>query len=150
MIPLHQFLSFLTQKPFRRGFTLIEILVVIITLGALISLALPNYNKIVEQSYCRNAQMNLLTIYNASLIRESKNTTPVPFTNGLPAINPILKINLTDDPKFDYVYRYDDHMSWMATATRKNGPNYTCMLIIPGGFRISCTSPTYCPDVIQP
>ncbi|MCC6758397.1 MAG: type II secretion system protein [Candidatus Omnitrophica bacterium] len=134
----------------RKGFTLIEIMVVVIILGVIASLALSNYHNIGEQNRCRAAQMNLLRIYNASKVREVKDTTHIHVT-GAEDINLVLKIKI-DDPNFIYTYRYYDSLSWLASATRVNGPPYGCMLAVNSDEEITsiiCPS-DYCGTSIIP
>ncbi len=50
------------------GFTLIEILIVLVILGALAGLALPSYFGAVEQARANEARVNLQTIYAAQKV----------------------------------------------------------------------------------
>ena len=45
-----------------KAFTLIELLVVILIVGTLVSISIPRFTKIIEQSYEKEAATNLLTI----------------------------------------------------------------------------------------
>ena len=47
-----------------KGFTLMEIMIAVIILGVIASLALPRYNNVVRQNECRQAQQNMVLIYN--------------------------------------------------------------------------------------
>lgn len=47
----------------RRGFTLTEVMMVIIIIGIMATMALPSYNKTVEREYFRGAQDMLQAIY---------------------------------------------------------------------------------------
>ena len=49
----------------KQGFTLMEIIVVIIIIGLCLAFAFPNFTTPNEQSYALNAQNNLLAIYSA-------------------------------------------------------------------------------------
>lgn len=122
---------------------------VVILFAVIASLALQNYRKMIEQAYCRNAQMNLLRIYSASLVREVKNTSSVQKDN-LSDINAELEINIADDPNFEYYYRYINPTTpWSAGAVRTIGPPfYRCSITPPS--QITCDSEEFCPVVIPP
>ena len=52
----------------KRAFTLAEILIVIVIIGILASIALPNYYKTIERSHLRDAENNLMAIHAANRI----------------------------------------------------------------------------------
>ncbi len=57
----------------RAGFTLMEVLIVIVILGVMAGLAIPSYNNSVEQSRANEAQANLNVIYTAEKIYKINN-----------------------------------------------------------------------------
>jgi prepilin-type N-terminal cleavage/methylation domain-containing protein len=69
--------------PNRRGFTLIEIIVVLIIISILSMIAVPNYITNMEQGAAKAAQNNLITIYGAQKNFYLTNTS-VPGTGALP------------------------------------------------------------------
>ncbi len=143
------------QKNFHRGFTLMEIIIVVIVLGVIASLALSNYKTIVEQNHCRNAQMNLLLMHSAGVIYISKyGPPPAPpgFGANLAALQSSLKISIPADPNFDY---QDNNILGFANlrATRKNGPSYNCEVSFASKLSTTnplCTDLSYCQPVISP
>lgn len=140
----------------RQGFTLIEIMVVVITLGALAALGLTNYNKVVERGHCTNAKENLRRIHSAAQIYALKHGG-----SGMPVLSTTATINLTfniniEDPYFNYTTYYDPGHGPIlsrANATRISGPSYICSA--PFGLQLDDTNPScnnleYCDSLEGP
>ncbi|MFH1094101.1 MAG: type II secretion system protein [Candidatus Omnitrophota bacterium] len=68
-------MNILPQKTHCRGFTLVELMVVTIILGILISIALPNYARSTERAKCSQAIQVLKTMRSAALSYFSDNQT---------------------------------------------------------------------------
>ncbi|MBI3602500.1 MAG: prepilin-type N-terminal cleavage/methylation domain-containing protein [Candidatus Omnitrophica bacterium] len=51
----------------KRGFTLIEIIVVLVIVGVLATIAVPNFVNMINQSYAQDAMRNLMAIYAAQV-----------------------------------------------------------------------------------
>ena len=59
----------------RKGFTLVELLMVVIIIGILVTLAVPNYYKSIERTKGAKAKANLKTIRDAETIYRNMNDT---------------------------------------------------------------------------
>ncbi len=138
------------KKHSLHGFTLMEIIIVVITLGVITSLALSNYSKIIERNYCRNAQMNLIAIQSAAQIYKVRNGNfSIPTGTDLDAINTDLKLNITD-PNFTYSFiAGTPPQTFTATATRRNAI-YNCSINETSAASLACTSieDNFCPKVL--
>lgn len=58
------------------GFTLSEVLIVVVVLGLLVAMAIPQYGKYMERSYWRGARDILQTIYAGEQVYSSQFLTP--------------------------------------------------------------------------
>lgn len=62
----------------KKGFTLIEIMIVVIVMGVIAGLALVRYNNIIRRAECRSAQQHLIKLHSLAQIDMIKGTyTPV-------------------------------------------------------------------------
>lgn len=125
-----------------------ELIIVVITLGVITSLALSNYNNIMEQSYCRNAQMNLIAISHATAIRATKDPQTDITTFNTAATNTNLKLAI-NDPRFIYTFE-GLPIDYVARATRTGGPNYACRINNVPSTSLSCFGSSFCPTVLNP
>lgn len=113
----------------RKGFTLIEVLMVVLIIGILASLALPQYTKVVERAKISEARSSLAAMRTAQNIYYLENDS---YATALSDLS--LETTLFQSTLFTYVMSGGDTFS--ATATRKGG-NYsggTVTVDANGGF----------------
>ncbi len=100
-----------------KGFTLIEVLMVIVILSTMAGLGVPIYDKVVEQGGANEVYVNLQTIYRAEKLYHAKNGTywganltlpfPVVDSGGLSgsiSINRNLNIDLKKPKYYPFFY----------------------------------------------
>ena len=119
----------------RQGFTLIEILIVLIIIGIAAVFSMPNFNTPTEQARALNAQNNLLAIYSAEKNYLNNNGGFAVGVSGaagdassLAAIDSTLSLNIQDDGTYTYVCSGST-----CTATRTN--------VNPLGMSVTLTAP---------
>lgn len=130
-----------------RGFTLIEVMTVMIVMGAILGLGISRFGNVIEQGKCRNAQTNLMAIRAAIkmiVIRQGNNALGSSSPSSTADVNNALNLTI-NDPEFDYAFTFNSISgNFTATATRKNGPAYTCTIT---QNALSTANPT-CSDAI--
>jgi prepilin-type N-terminal cleavage/methylation domain-containing protein len=94
---------------YRQGFTLIEMLVVLIIIAVVIALSFPNFTAPTEQARALNAQNNLLAIYTAQRNYLNNNGSFINLapsnpsdTDGVQIIDSTLSLNIQDDGSYAY------------------------------------------------
>jgi len=104
----------------RQGFTIIEIIIVIIIVGIVAAFALPNFTASSEQARSLNAQNNLLAIFSAE---KNYNNTHGNFISlaSLALINSTLSLNIQDDGIYAYSCSTADPSLLSCTAQRSGG-----------------------------
>ena len=154
----------------RKGFTLVEIIVVLVIVAILTTIALPIYTTNVQQGAARAAQSNLIAIYNAQKLFYLNPANPNPGTyyitqsgtNDLSNINTALALNIIDS-NFNYVCT--NAAGFTCTATNNADSNLILSItnnpiLLPGaascaaspwsapGCNPSCTTDNtpYCPS----
>ena len=147
------------KKLSRRGFTFIEIMVVLIIVGVLASMAIPDFIASTERARAQDAQNNLLSIYAAQLNYYNNNNQAGFFTGTCDdsancTLASTLGINIM---LIGWTYSCTGNVStFSCTATRSaisgftltvTGPTTAIDLVSTGsGRNPSCTGPVgYCP-----
>ena len=105
------------KKRKAEGFTLLELVIVIVVIGILSTLALPNYTRSREQALGREAQSNLRLVLAAEKIYRMEYPTYWPASgsdSNLININNNLKLSLTDT-----------NWTWAITGTSGPPPTFT-------------------------
>jgi type II secretory pathway pseudopilin PulG len=105
----------------QKGITLMEIIFIIIIIGVMAALAVPNFTSPNEQARAVNVKNTLLAIYSAQKnYYNNHNAFCLNDCNSLQTINTNLSLEIPDDNSFDYVCE-NDASGFICTATRKNG-----------------------------
>ena len=65
----------------KKGFSLVELMIVVVIMGILIAVAIPLYNNIVKNSKNSTCEANIDTIQSAAVVYFSQNGTPVTVDN---------------------------------------------------------------------
>ena len=108
----------------KHGFTIMEILVVVIIVGIIAGFAIPNYGKSVEQGYLQDAMIQLSAIRSANQLYYAKTSTYWPPTSDryVSAINTSLSLNIIEN---GLAYECDPggvvNQTFTCTATRTGG-----------------------------
>lgn len=138
------------------AFTLMELMVVMIIIGVIAAIAVPNFNKVVEQSHESDATTQLMAIHAANQIRLAQTGSywPTTTTNGLTVINSTLGLNIIANG-MNYNCAGVGGTTFTCTATRSTGTAYvvqTTQADIKTGVPNSdttknprCTSGSACP-----
>lgn len=118
----------------RQGFTLLEILVVLIIIAIAIVMALPSFTTPTEQARAQTARNNLLAIYSAQKNYRNNNGNFAVGASGLSgdtsslsAINSTLSLNIQDDGTYNYSCAVPTGS--ICTAARANPPGNLTMQI---------------------
>lgn len=140
-----------------KGFTLVEILIVLVIIGILASVALPSYFTMIQQGAAKATQDNLVSVYSAEKNYYLNNGAYCTAAcSSLANINTTLSLNLADT-NFSYVCAAGGS-SYTCTAKNIANNAFTMVLsgppnqvILPGGtppLNPTCTdaiNPNYCP-----
>lgn len=114
------------------GFTLMEMIVVVVIIGIIAGFAIPNYNKVIYRSRYRNARLNLITIHSGLQIYKAKHGTSAPGAQPLSAINNTLGLAIPNDDCFAYSYFNSEPPMVLARnwrpVSQRCGRSYTLMV----------------------
>ncbi len=110
-----------------KALSFIEMMVVLIIIGILAALAVPNFSTILEMNKIRTAEVNLKAIYNAEKrfkLRDQEQkyyTVDESVSDKTDAINRNLFLRI-NEPHFSYDIRNTSGGGYVAVATRLGGP----------------------------
>lgn len=130
---INRYLRFINFKINHCAFTLTELMMVVLVLGTITALAIPQYNNVMERNYCHTMQMNLVAIHSGARIYNIKRRTYVIPSGGnnITDINTDLGLAISieppppNPPRFNYTY-VGGVANFTATGTRNGGPVYNC------------------------
>jgi prepilin-type N-terminal cleavage/methylation domain-containing protein len=121
-----------SQPPRRRGFSLLEALVVVTVMGVLVSLAAPTFTRAVEQSRADIATSNLRAVWSAQRVYWLEYRA---YAGDLPTLTSVglLDSAITSASTYNYTITSANESSFTATATRAGSVRWT------GQFQIDQT-----------
>ena len=113
----------LAKGPGRSGFTLMEVMVVIVIMGILASITVPTFQRAVEQSKADIAVANLRSIWSAQRFYWLDNRSYAGELTQLSALDLIDSGLTTSSSSYSYsITTAPDGSTFEATATRSGGP----------------------------
>ena len=107
------------KRPRAPGFTLLELMVVVIIVGVIAAFAIPNYNKSMQKAHERDMLAQLTAVHAANLLFRSYdgNYWDTGGTDkNMAQINSALSINIISDSSTTYNYNSANGSSYTATA----------------------------------
>ena len=120
-----------TSQNFRRGVTLLELSVTVILIGILVTLIVPSFSRVSEQSRCDAATQYLRTVWSAQRVYWLENRT---FTNDLGQLDALglidAKVASGDDGYFVYAITNATDTGFTVNALRSGSGVWTGTLTI--------------------
>ncbi len=104
------------------GFTLIEIMMIVLIIGILVSISVPNYRRAVERSKCAQALATLRNLRNALEAYYLDNDTYIvaPAGTELATLGALVNTTFTDNDDWAYTFA-TAVITFTITATRQRG-----------------------------
>jgi len=121
-----------------RGFTLTELMVVLVIVGAMAAMSVPSFQRAIEQSRADIAAANLRTIWAAERLywlEYQTYTSDLTILQSLKLLDP--SINTTDTGGFAYAVPTATSSTVTATAARTGSSQWSGTLTISGDGEIS-------------
>ena len=136
------------RKPLTRAFTLIELIVVVILIGIVAAVGIPNYEKTMERAQEKDAVSNLDIILEAAKLHMSHNDDAFPADLAdIVAINSALTLNIIEQQGNTYSCNSPDANSYECDASNSRGSwTVTIEFDKVTGESLSCTAGT-CPTI---
>ncbi len=137
------------NKRMIKGFTLVEILIVVAIIGIIAGFGLPGYEKMVRKAHERNAILGLTSIHQANEIYAAKNAEYLPTVATLALINSGLSIDVKA-LSMTYAYTSPSVSTYTATSAWGGGGPFTVLVderpLSLGGNNPCCSAGT-CPSL---
>ena len=102
------------------GFTMMELLVVVIILGVVAGFALPNYRRSIERSHENDMVNQLRVIHAAALMYRAQTDVYLVGTLSTDAMNSQLGLSVMSSDGTDYTYTSADGTTFQADAGWRN------------------------------
>ena len=137
----------------KKAFTLIEMVIVVVIVGIIASIVLPEYTKAVERNYSKEAKTNLKLIAAAQQQYYMENRHYFPNTQGttysdLSGINDVFHLSIQDNR----LWLYEVHSvgsspitQFSVSAQRVTGPYAGCSYLLSGSKSSRVTGEPYSP-----
>lgn len=109
----------------KKSFTLLELIIVIVVIGILTAISLPNFTKAKERALSKEAAANLKLIYAAEKIYQLE-VGGFYGTTDIDLINSQLRLSL-NEANWDYDIGSTAVTNFSATADRMSGPYDDCV-----------------------
>lgn len=122
-----------------QGFTLVELMIVVVILGVLAAIAFPSFTQYLKQSRTSEAKQNLGNIYKGSLVYYYQSHYNVAdskyYLNVFP--EPSVQLNPNPIPKATKVFAVWNVEPWMSLQFELNGPVYYSYFYLSTGSAIT-------------
>ncbi len=131
-----------------RGYTLVEMMIVLVVMGVMISFGIPQFARALEQSRADVAGANLRAIWTAERIYWLDNRT---YTTNLQVLSPnLLDSSILSGPSYTYLVTEADTATFTVTATRAANASWSGTLTITqdGGLTGTLTCTNQAPIVV--
>jgi len=133
----------------QKAFTLVELIVVVILLGAIAGFALPNYTRSIQRAHEQDMVAQLTTIHAANLMYRTRNDTywdtGGAVVNDLAIINNTLGLNIISNDGTTYAYSSPaGGATYTAEALWVFGPNNYLIRVRQIGLATGGGSPNPC------
>jgi len=112
-----------------RGYTLVEMMIVLVVMGVMISFGIPQFSRALEQSRADVAGANLRAIWTAERIYWLDNRTYTSSLSVLVSLN-LLDPTIPSDTSYSYLVPAADTATFTATATRAANVSWSGTLTI--------------------
>jgi len=118
------------NKRLIEGFTLIEIMIVVVLIAVIAGFGIPTFDKMVRKSHERTTIMELISLHTANQVYEARGGLYLSGTNlNLSQINTGLSIMLKGvDTTYDYDYKAGNPGNYKASTIATVGNNYKMRL----------------------